>query len=466
MKKLLFRILLIVALSVLLLTAVSAEETTYFLPKIDMDITAPSDFVALTKDLPEDHAVFQALEKSKDYIMETMEAGGVQFDAVAEDYKREISLTVAEFADGADVNTDEGLKWAIDDLYDLYTSNGLEVSYYEIYQHPQTRFIKIYFTETADNSRQRLQYYTTHDKDAYIFTFTIKDQPVSESFEQMAKGVIDSVRFDASLTRPEKVAEIAPFRYTDEKTGVSFMVPANREQKPLITGNQILDAKFVSTDGSKGTIIYWSTDLWETLSDEEKASISRTDVNNAYYTKDRIAEALDTLIDEVSVVTYNNISYYKTTMDYGELFQLDLEGVMTELIYIENGWMYTFQFDGTNENAGYSDFESILNSVEYPVVATVSEDDEINQELSETEIEEETELLVETEKDSKGSRLIVAVVLVVAAGIGICGIFAYVENRKKKNKHTPKTILICEECGQSVLEDSCFCHHCGAKIKG
>lgn len=461
MKKGLLQILLFTFLSVLLLTTASAEETTHFIPEFDLDITIPSEYYTITQDTPADAPIFELIGKTKEEITKISEANHIYFDAVIPDTKEEICVTIIE-GNHDDINTDTGLKDWTSNLYNLFDSKGHKISYYEVYQHPQTRFLKIFLTEsTGDHC---LMYLTVRDGTEFLFTFSAK-QPLTHIQEEQMETVVNSIVFEASINRQKPLETTNPVIYTDADSGTTFTVPENRIQKPLFVGQDILDSKFVSTDGSGGTIIYQSTDIWEGLTVEEKTITRRSDINNTYYTREWIAETLGIEHDEVSIVTYNDIPYYHIVLDYTDLLNLDIDGVMTELIHIENGWMYVFQFDGTYEDKGFSDFEVLINSVEYPVAVEPSNNVVTQIPDQAPDANEEVDVREQLEDDSGNRLLIVSIFLIILAGIGLCCILAYLENRKKNRVCRKKIVFICETCGHQVPKDSLFCPYCGVKTE-
>lgn len=129
--------------------------------------------------------------------------------------------------------------------------------------------------------------------------------------------------------------------------------------------------------------------------------------------------------------------------------------------------MYTFQFGGPSTHKLYSDFESLLKSVQYPAVSNVGDVGSINNTTSNN-----------SGKDSNDNSGIIAVVvlLIVVAVI----VVAIVISRKKNNEpdnytptyntptpeplSRPESTIYCTKCGQALPLDSDFCHKCGAKV--
>lgn len=80
-----------------------------------------------------------------------------------------------------------------------------------------------------------------------------------------------------------------------------------------------------------------------------------------------IAEMFGVAIDDIDSIEYNNVQYYTIIAQSStNMFGMNFSLVMTSVVHIDDGWLYFFQFGGTNESKYYEDFESLLRSVKYP----------------------------------------------------------------------------------------------------
>ncbi len=267
-----------------------------------------------------------------------------------------------------------------------------------------------------------------------------------------------------ATTQYMSVSAAAGISYTDAENGVSFTVPANWKTKDFFEDRQYLDVKFASTEEEGYSIIYGSTDMWSQLSASDRIGYDRSDINNAAFTRAEIAAMYDITADKIATVNYNGVEYYKglrkhTSDTYG------ITVTITQLIHFNNGWMYMFQFSGTHTHELYADFESLLNSVQYPVVPDSPSGSAYDS-------------ADETADNSAG---MVAVVVLLAMIVVI--IVAIIITRKRdaeaerqasytspvdacvqELQNTMSTTVACKECGQALPLDSAFCHMCGAKV--
>ena len=142
---------------------------------------------------------------------------------------------------------------------------------------------------------------------------------------------------------------------------------------------------------------------------------------------------------------------------------------MTQLVYIDNGWMYMFQFGGTSTHKLYSDFESLLKSVQYPTVSDVGRVGSTNNTTSNN---------TNDNTDDSSGIIAVVVLLVIVAIIVVVVIVSRKKNQSEPANYTPiyntptpeppskpEPVIYCTKCGQALPLDSDFCHKCGTKIE-
>lgn len=248
------------------------------------------------------------------------------------------------------------------------------------------------------------------------------------------------------------------FSYIDTDSGVTFTVPANWKQEELSKDREYIDVKFVFTEEDGYTMIYGSTDMWELMSASEKIGYTRSEFNNSIFTKSDIAEMYNTSADKINTVIYNGVQYFKSESNFSSnIFGMDITVAMTQLVCIDNGWMYMFQFSGTDAHELYSDFENLLKSVQYPTASNVGGIGSANKTNSGTN----------NDPDDISGVVAVVLLLVIVAII----VVAVVVSRKKNTASAPeqttkaKPTIYCTNCGQALPLDSDFCHICGIKIE-
>ena len=450
---------------------VFAASGTYDIDELDLRLTIPTGYSVITRDTPASDSIYDSLGTTQSDIIEHFEESNIYLDAISDSYNEEIVVTMTESdLSNFSLLSDTLLDSLASTLSEYYITYGFSVSKYEIYNHSQAKFVKLYFTDIA-GSVHGLQYYTIYDGKAINFTMRSYQGSISSRQENTIKAVVNSIKFKNSPPVAQESKNTPSFVHNDYDSGVTFTVPANWEQQDLTKDREYIDVKFASTKEAGCTIIYGSTDMWSEMSSYEKIGNTRSGIDNSALSRSDIAEMYDITADEISTVTYNGVEYYKCEVTQAtDVYGLEISLTMTQLIYLNNGWMYTFQFSGTSSHKMYADFEKLLNTVSFPEVYY-----ETSSEV--TAIASDTQ---EDDSDSNGGVIAVISLLLIPAIIMI-PIFIFrskkddrVENENAMEKraayesqshNAPEQFVFCTNCGQKLPNNSTFCHICGNKIK-
>ena len=463
MKKLV-SLVLIMVLSVLFVIPVSAATNTYKMDELGLEVSFPSDFTVITEDISSSDPIFDRLGTTKSALISQFKSGNIYMNAIPNNSSTEeivVTMTNGVF-DNLSVFSDGTLKTLASSLTKEYENYGITVTKYDIYQHSQAKFIRIYFTDTA-NSAYGLQYYTNYGAKAMNFTMRSYNGPISSKQESTIKTVVDSIKYNTDPPTNDPPEQTNSIEYLDKDTGVKFTVPANWPEKELSKDREFIDVKFASTEEEGLAIMYGSTDLWSQMSASDKAGYTRSDFDNSQFTISDMEEYFAVGTGKVSKVTYNGVEYFIATQSatqemYGTEFTIDL----TRVVRFRNGWLHEFQFGGTRDNPYFSDFEALLNTVEYPNETTTTPSSNIGSLNSDND-------------GNDGTVVGVVIFLLIVAGIVV---FAVIYTRKNKQEEivTSPPIIVeeddeidkntrkCPNCGEDLPLESAFCHICGTKI--
>lgn len=444
--------------------SVFAASNTYKMDELGLEVSFPSDFTVITEDISSSDPIFDRLGTTKSALISQFKSGNIYMNAIPNNSSTEeivVTMTNGVF-DNLSVFSDGTLKTLASSLTKEYENYGITVTKYDIYQHSQAKFIRIYFTDIA-NSAYGLQYYTNYGAKAMNFTMRSYNGPISSRQESTIKTVVDSIKYNTDPPSTDPPEQTNSIEYLDKDTGVKFTVPANWPEKELSKDREFIDVKFASTEEEGLAIMYGSTDLWFQMSASDKAGYTRSDFDNSQFTISDMEEYFAVGTGKVSKVTYNGIEYFITTQSatqemYGTEFTID----MTRVVRFKNGWLYEFQFGGTRDNKYFSDFEALLNTVEYPDETTTNPSSNIGSFNSDND-------------GNDGTVVGVVVFLLIVAGIVV---FAVIYTRKNKQEGivTSPPIIVeeddkfdentrkCPNCGQELPLESAFCHICGTKI--
>lgn len=475
MKKILSLSTTLVILVAMNLT-VFAASNTYHLDELGLRVTIPSGYSVITKDTPANDPIFYYLNTTKSNILTQFEESHIYLNAISDTYNEEVVITMTENSlSNFSLLSDTVLDTLASSLSEQYIEYGISISKYEIYKHTQAKFVKIYFTDIAETVHG-LQYYTVYNGKAMNFTMRSYEGNISSRQESVIKAIINSIKYNEAPPAPAEGKNTAAFTHTDPDSGVTFTVPANWERKEFTKDREYIDVKFVSTKEDGCTIIYGSTDMWSMMSTTEKLGSTRSDINNAAFTKSDIAEMYDITADRISIVTYNGTEYFKCELTHSSnTYGFAISVTMTQLVYINNGWGYTFQFGGTDTHKMYSDFEKLLNSVHYPVTPPVA-----SYETSSRFVESSSDSELSDNNSGNNAGIIAVILVLLIPTVVVVLVLLHrdkkanpVDNSGDKEERVSPALepqdkseqnIFCTNCGQKLPSESAFCHICGNKI--
>ena len=459
-------IILVIATCTIPFTMVSAASNTYKMDELGLEVSFPSDFTVITEDISSSDPIFDRLGTTKSALISKFKSGNIYMNAIPNNSSTEeivVTMTNGVF-DNLSVFSDGTLKTLASSLTKEYENYGITVTKYDIYQHSQAKFIRIYFTDTA-NSAYGLQYYTNYGAKAMNFTMRSYNGPISSRQESTIKTVVDSIKYNTDPPSNDPPKQTNSIEYLDKDTGVKFTVPDNWPEKELSKDREFIDVKFASTEEEGLVIMYGSADLWSQMSASDKVGYTRSDFDNSQFTISDMEEYFAVGTGKVSKATYNGVEYYITTQNATqEMYGTEFTVEMTRVVRFKNGWLYEFQFGGTRDNQYFSDFEALLNSVEYP-----------NETPTSTPSSNTGSLNTDNENDD-GTVVGVVIFLLVVAGIVVFAVIYACKNKQEETVTPPPPIIVeddnkidentkkCPNCGQELPLESAFCHICGTKI--
>lgn len=428
---------------------VYAASSTYNIPELDLKISIPAEYDVFTLDMSSNDPLFSDYGTTKADLDAQFAASSIYLNAISTTRNEEIVVTMTD-SPLTNLNGmgDTTLMTLASALVDEYANYGITVTDYDVYHHDQLTFIQIYFHDTG-KTVYGLQFYTVSNEQAMNFTLRSYEGSITSSQKNTICTIVDSIRLNYEVEATPTVEAGPAFQYKDKDTGLTFTVPDGWNKAALSEQRNYLDTMFESVEDPGLIILYGSTDLWSELSASERIGYTRSGFSSDLFTKQDIADMFGTSKYLVDDVTYGGVHYFKVeTTTEKEAMGLTVSVTMTQLFRVENGWGYTFQFNGDESIPYYSDFVSLIKSAEYPEV-------------------------------SNSSSVVPFVVFLVVLAIAIIAVVLIVKKRNAQKAviATPPTPIaisqsvvnkngtqFCHMCGTELPVSSVFCHKCGKKL--
>ncbi len=202
-------------------------------------------------------------------------------------------------------------------------------------------------------------------ENGYIYMFQYYGTKTDKNYRGF-ESIIQSVKYPGSSTGKLATGSSEASLYIDSGTGMEFMVPVGWKETSLSKEREHSKAMFVTDKDSELSIIYGYYDVWNELSEEEKSEKSRGDINMSSFSAIDLSILLNTTTTKIEKTAYAGKKYYRLET-YSRKNGTDY--TTTTLYHVANGYVYQFSFSGKRTNQYYQDFESLLQSVNYKVLA-------------------------------------------------------------------------------------------------
>ena len=249
-------LILVIGINALSPMSAYAVSSTYELPELELEVTIPSGYSVVTRDTSASDPIFSEFGTTKSDLMSQFEKNYIYLNAISDNYNEEIVVTMMENSlSNFSLFSDTTLNTLASALVSQYTDYGINVSKYDVYQHSQAKFVRLYFTDTA-STVHGLQYYTIYDGKAMNFTMRSYEGSLSSRQKTAIKKVVDSIKYDKAPPVPDPGEDTNSFVHTDIDSGVTFTVPANWKEEEFFEDREYIDVKFVSTKEDGCVMIY------------------------------------------------------------------------------------------------------------------------------------------------------------------------------------------------------------------
>lgn len=407
MKKIIALVIAILMIIFSLNVAFAADKA-YYLDELEIELSIPEGFSVVTRDIADNDPALKRFGKKKSELVSLMKKNYFYLVAIYDTENVEINVMMSE-ENLTDYNTlnDAQLNAVAQKYAETYNLNGIDIKKADTFKNPQMKFIRLEYSDTKNNAHGAMYLTVFHGK---TMSFNIRSYGKNLSSEQdnNIRRVMGSIKYIAAAEKKQE-EELAKMPvYADEEAEVTFKIPTKWKQEDFSEDREFIDAKFVANDNKGTTIIYMSQDAWAQMPEEEQQNTPRAKINNSTFTKSEVADMFDVSIPNLSTVTYNGTQYYRgETTQTTTVGNKEVSVTITQMMHVRNGWIYLFQFSGSRTHELYSDFETLLETVEYPEPLEIKEEP-VPSNTQEPEIKEEKE-----EKGTSIGGIILLVVIVI-----------------------------------------------------
>ena len=495
---------LIILFAMLLSVAAYAADTkTVRIDELDLSVDVPSKYTAITQDSAS-YAISDGLEDTQQWMKEN------QFYLLLQngDPRFECKLVAASNPlERMDQFDDAVLEEQLEETRSRFEEQLVSVSSATLFHTDETVFFRIDGSarDSDGNLLQTLLYSTIYNHQSLNFAVQFEGEEMPEQYRTLGDAIITSLRFGAD---PGPVQESTVFR--DSVTGASFTVPADWITVELDGGDYfdgehppLTFAGFFCPDNAV-EVQYVCYDLMEQLPDLIGKLLPRERVDQEHVSIEAIKRSIPYDVQSAQTQTIGGRDFYILEIaGTAETDGVEKAFTVTDAMYIQNGYEYSFKFSDTADHPRYAEFLSMLETAEFPEALPVESEaqEETVEEAAEEPAADAAEVVAAEEpaaaEDTAAAEApsgmpdparafrigmiagrITRAVLILAAIVTAIVLLA--KNRKKKARQPagavpdlPAAIAApaapakreCAACGAGLSPDEAVCPYCGTEAK-
>ena len=154
------------------------------------------------------------------------------------------------------------------------------------------------------------------------------------------------------------------FVYEDVDSGTCLTLPHGWDLE--YEDDAFVKVTFLPEDGSSALMQYGSTDYWNTLDAASKRKTPRTNFDNSHFSAEDVAELVGCTAKDVKRITMAGTEYYRASFQKivpSGRFSVTLD--MTYWVRYQNGWIYAYQYVGSEANELFDQFKHMISNAAY-----------------------------------------------------------------------------------------------------
>lgn len=465
MKKVFALLLLVLMVFAFSITAMALQEEDLVFNG-EITIHVPEGYYSLEKDIPEDSEKLKELGITKDEFLTILE--DAEHLLTTEDLNTQIYI-YCEKTDYVpfEFYTEAEKTEYISDLREIYKETGCDVLEAEILDYYPTLFTKISIAGGEDYVPMIIYNTVYNELDLTVILYHFGEGEISNAQEWVSDSLIYDLEFN---NNNYALKNTVPVEYTVEGIGTKFTFPKGW----YLAGKS--DGKLMAVKSKNVAMLYFTYDSWDTLTEEEKSQVHRSDLNMDLFTEEDIKELIESekMKEEYLSFGMNIVEDSVYMMEIGDYncAVWKIEGTedysvfdeATAIMYAENAIGHVFLFTGPFSGKTAEEYKGIVASAKFPEIP-----------------DEGGEKAEETTKEAALFAGFVSGAIKYLIIAGICSFVAFAIKKSKgksvKKETTPNykevyapeekehKAKFCTECGAQIEEEDKFCPLCGARIK-
>lgn len=352
----LFILSLAVILSMLTVPASAADVTEYYFDELNLSVSVPSKYEAVTRDTTELGSAVSSTGKTLEQVQSFLTENNHYLYLLPSDLSSEMTFTYEYEETMQDIyfsSTPDGeLSDVSEDMCDSFIRNlDATIISTDIHKFDKITFLSVYMSFPLDGSTAYCsQYYTMCGGSIVYITMRSYGIPITDAQFDELEEIAASITFH---DEQDGTILSTPFVFQSEEAGFSFTIPVGWYQDSLTQEPGRTTGIFFS-ETSDASLLFEISCLWDLMSDADRDGLTEQDVAELTFTLEDAAAFLNASVDQIQTAEYNEHPFFcLVDEDY------------TFLISKHDEYIILFLFDLADSDLSQREFYAIMNSVQF-----------------------------------------------------------------------------------------------------
>lgn len=351
----LFILSLAVILSMITVPALAADVTEYYFDELNLSVSVPSKYEAVTRDTTELGSAVSSTGKTLEQVQSFLTENNHYLYLLPSDFSSEMTFTYEYEETLQDIyfssTPDSELSELSNDMCDSFIHNlGATIISTDIHKFDKLTFLSVYMSFPLDGSTAYCsQYYTMCGGPIIYITMRSYGTPITDTQFDELEEIAASIAFH---DKQDGTVLSSPFVFQSEEIGLTFTIPAGWYQDSFTEGASQTSGIFLSETSETGFLVELSY-LWDFMTDDEREGRTEQEVAEESFTVEDAAFFLETTANRIQTVDYNGYPFFSL-----------VEEDYTFLLCKHNGYIILLMFSLTDSETSQREYTTIMNSVQ------------------------------------------------------------------------------------------------------